>query len=86
MFLIAFYIGGLYENDRLQRPGRMLAAAFISVTLGAVLVTSVFYATLTEERVGRGIFVGFAAIIRDSRRKLQFDVCYIKHMSLFLNV
>src|SRR5213593_2820022 len=63
IFLVAFYIGGLYENDRLQRPGRMLAAAILSVALGAVLVTAVFYATLSAERIGRGIFVGFAAFV-----------------------
>src|SRR5205809_4031900 len=34
IFLIAFYIGGLYENDRLQQPGWMLEAAIISVSLG----------------------------------------------------
>jgi hypothetical protein len=47
---------------------------------------AVFYATLTEERIGRGIFVGYAASIEDSRRKLQFDLNFIKHMSFFLDV
>src|SRR5436190_18659098 len=63
LFLLAFYVGGLYENDRLTRPGRMLAAAIISVSLGAVLNTAVFYATLSDQRLGRGIFLGFAAFV-----------------------
>ena len=63
VFLLAFYVGGLYENDRLLRPGRTLAAAILSVSLGAVLVTSIFYATLTTEQIGRGVFLGFAAFV-----------------------
>jgi exopolysaccharide biosynthesis polyprenyl glycosylphosphotransferase len=62
MFLVAFYIGGLYESDRMQRLGRTLAAAIISVALGASLVTIVFYATLSLE-IGRGIFIGFAMFV-----------------------
>ena len=62
VFLVAFYIGGLYEADRLQRLGRTLAAAIISVALGASLVTAIFYATLSLE-IGRGIFLGFAVFV-----------------------
>ena len=62
VFLVAFYIGGLYEADRLQRLGRTLAAAIISVALGASLVTVIFYATLSME-IGRGIFLGFAVFV-----------------------
>lgn len=63
LFLIAFYLGGLYENDRLQRPSRMLPAAIISVSLGTMLITAVFYATLSDQLIGRGIFVGFAVFV-----------------------
>lgn len=63
VFLLAFYVGGLYENDRLLRPGRTLAAAIISVSLGAMLITSIFYATLMAERIGRGIFVGYVSFV-----------------------
>ncbi len=62
VFILAFYIGGLYESDRLQRPGRTLAAAVISVALGTVFITAIFYATLSLE-IGRGIFLGFAAFV-----------------------
>jgi len=62
-FMVAFYIGGLYENDRLLRVGRAAATAVISVTLGSILVTVIFYATLTTELIGRGIFTGFAAFV-----------------------
>jgi exopolysaccharide biosynthesis polyprenyl glycosylphosphotransferase len=62
VFMVAFYIGGLYESERLQRPGRTLAAAIISVLLGAVLLTAIFFATLTLE-LGRGVFLGFAAFV-----------------------
>ena len=62
VFLVAFYIGGLYEADRLQRLGRTLAAAIISVALGASLVTVIFYATLSME-IGRGVFLGFAMFV-----------------------
>jgi exopolysaccharide biosynthesis polyprenyl glycosylphosphotransferase len=63
LFILAYYIGGLYENNRLQHVGRMLAAAIISVSIGTVLITSVFYATLSDQKIGRGIFVGFAAFV-----------------------
>lgn len=62
VFMVAFYLGGLYESDRLQRPGSTLASAVVSVALGGMLVTAIFYATLSLE-IGRGIFLGFAAFV-----------------------
>jgi exopolysaccharide biosynthesis polyprenyl glycosylphosphotransferase len=62
VFILAFYIGGLYESDRLQRPGKTLTAAVISVALGTVFITAIFYATLSLQ-IGRGIFLGFAAFV-----------------------
>ena len=62
VFLIAFYIGGLYESERLQRPGKTLAAAVISVLLGTLMITAIFYATLSLE-IGRGVFLGFAIFV-----------------------
>jgi exopolysaccharide biosynthesis polyprenyl glycosylphosphotransferase len=62
VFILAFYIGGLYESDRLQSLGKTLAAAVISVSLGALLITGVFYAALSIE-IGRGVFLGFAAFV-----------------------
>ena len=62
VFILAFYIGGLYESDRLQSLGKTMAAAVISVSLGALLITGIFYAALSIE-IGRGIFLGFAAFV-----------------------
>ncbi len=62
VFILAFYIGGLYESDRLQSLGKTLAASIISVSLGALLITGIFYAVLSIE-IGRGIFLGFAAFV-----------------------
>src|ERR1700693_615832 len=62
VFILAFYIGGLYESDRLQRPGKTLTAAVISVALGTVFITAISYATLSLQ-IGRGIFLGFAAFV-----------------------
>ena len=62
VFILAFYIGGLYESERLQSLGKTLAAAMISVSLGTLLITGVFFAALSIE-IGRGIFLGFAAFV-----------------------
>jgi exopolysaccharide biosynthesis polyprenyl glycosylphosphotransferase len=62
VFVLAFYIGGLYESERLQSLGKTLASAVISVSLGGMLITGVFYAALSIE-IGRGIFLGFAAFV-----------------------
>jgi len=62
VFVLAFYIGGLYESNRLQNLGRTFAAAVISVSLGSMLITGVFFAALSIE-IGRGIFLGFAAFV-----------------------
>jgi exopolysaccharide biosynthesis polyprenyl glycosylphosphotransferase len=62
VFILAFYIGGLYESERLQSLGKTVAAAVLSVSLGALLITGVFFAALSIE-IGRGIFIGFAAFI-----------------------
>ena len=61
-FLIAFYVSGLYENDRLQKASRALASAFLSVSIATLLVAAVFYATLTAG-IGRGIFTGLAIFV-----------------------
>jgi exopolysaccharide biosynthesis polyprenyl glycosylphosphotransferase len=62
VFVLAFYIGGLYESNRLQNLGRTVAAAVFSVSLGSMLITGVFFAVLSIE-IGRGIFLGFAAFV-----------------------
>lgn len=62
IYIISFYICGLYESAPLQRMGRMLTTALLAVLLGSVLTTSVFYVTFSLE-IGRGIFVGFAVFV-----------------------
>jgi exopolysaccharide biosynthesis polyprenyl glycosylphosphotransferase len=62
VFVLAFYIGGLYESDKLQSLGKTVAAAMLSVSLGALLITGVFFAVLSIE-IGRGIFLGFAVFV-----------------------
>ena len=62
VFVLAFYIGGLYESERLQSLGKTLAATVISVAVGVVLITGFFYASFSIE-IGRGIFLGFAAFV-----------------------
>ncbi len=62
LFWLAFYIGGLYESQRLLRLSSTLSAALVSVALGGLLVTAFFYATLTPD-IGRGIFFGFALFV-----------------------
>jgi len=62
VFILAFYIGGLYESERLQSLGKTVAAAMISVSLGALLITGFFFAALSIE-IGRGIFLGFASFV-----------------------
>jgi exopolysaccharide biosynthesis polyprenyl glycosylphosphotransferase len=63
LFMVAFYVGGLYENDRLMRVGRIMTASLISVSFAALLITAFFYATLSSEIIGRGIFLGYAAFV-----------------------
>jgi exopolysaccharide biosynthesis polyprenyl glycosylphosphotransferase len=63
LFMVAFYVGGLYENDRLMRIGRIVTSAIISVSFAALLITGFFYATLSSETIGRGIFLGYAAFV-----------------------
>jgi exopolysaccharide biosynthesis polyprenyl glycosylphosphotransferase len=63
LFIISFYIGGLYESNRLQRVGATLAAAVIAVALGTGLSLAVFYATSTERLLGRGVFGGYAIFV-----------------------
>lgn len=62
LFLLAFYIGGLYESQRLLRLAGTLSAAVISVVLGGLLVTAFFFATMAPE-IGRGVFFGFAVFV-----------------------
>ncbi|MEI6085296.1 MAG: hypothetical protein WCS70_13480, partial [Verrucomicrobiota bacterium] len=45
IFIVSFYIAGLYESNRLQRVGGTLAAAVLAVSLGMVASLAVFYAT-----------------------------------------
>lgn len=61
-FMLAFYLGGLYESDRLLRAGKTTATAALSVGLGTLFITAVFYASLSFE-IGRGIFIGFALFV-----------------------
>jgi hypothetical protein len=55
VFILAFYISGLYESERLQSLGKTVGAAVISVFLGALLIIGIFFAALSIE-IGRGIF------------------------------
>jgi len=61
-FGLAFYISGIYENDRLQHVGKMTASALVAVVLGGLLVAAFFYATL-QPGIGRGIFLGFSTFV-----------------------
>ncbi len=59
IFLLAFYISGLYESERLLSIGKTLAAALVGVGLGGLLVAAAFYAVSFEDiNIGRGIFLG----------------------------
>ncbi len=62
MYILAFYICGLYENESLQRPFRMLGVAAFSVALGSLFITGFFYATFSLD-LGRGVFLGFAVFV-----------------------
>lgn len=60
--LIAFYICGLYETDRLLSLTRTTAAALLAVLLAGLVVTGLFYLFAYQEIViGRGIFLGAMA-------------------------
>jgi len=63
LFMISFYIGGLYESNRLQRIGGTLTAAVIAICLGMVTSLAAFYATFSERIIGRGIFGGYAIFV-----------------------
>lgn len=60
--LIAFYICGLYETDRLLSLTRTTAAALMAVLLAGLVLTGLFYLFAHQEIViGRGIFLGAMA-------------------------
>ncbi|MCS7049587.1 MAG: sugar transferase [Verrucomicrobiae bacterium] len=60
--LIAFYICGLYETDRLLSLTRTTASALLAVLLAGLVVTGLFYVFAFQEIViGRGIFFGALA-------------------------
>src|SRR5689334_11530658 len=63
VFIVSFYISGLYESNRLQRLGGTFTAAVIAVCLGTVTILAVFYATFSERIIGRGIFGGYAVFV-----------------------
>jgi exopolysaccharide biosynthesis polyprenyl glycosylphosphotransferase len=63
VFIISFYLAGLYESSRLQRIGATVAAAVIAVALGTVASLATFYASFTEHAIGRGIFGGYAIFV-----------------------
>ncbi|MCG3147559.1 MAG: hypothetical protein PCFJNLEI_00999 [Verrucomicrobiae bacterium] len=63
VFIISFYIAGLYESTRLQRIGSTLTAAVVAVCLGMVVSLAVFYVTSTERLLGRGVFGGYAIFV-----------------------
>ncbi len=59
IFLVAFYISGLYESERLLSIGKTLAGALVGVGLGGLLVAASFYAASFKDlNIGRGIFLG----------------------------
>ncbi len=62
LYLLSFYICGLYEVPTMQRVSRMLTTAILAVALGSLLTTSVFYVNFSLE-MGRGIFLGFAGFV-----------------------
>ncbi len=62
IYILAFYICGLYEMSALQRPGRMLTTAVLAVLLGSVLTIAFFFATFSLQ-MGRGVFLGFAVFV-----------------------
>jgi exopolysaccharide biosynthesis polyprenyl glycosylphosphotransferase len=63
VFIISFYISGLYESNRLQRLGPTLTSTIVAVALGTALIAAFFFATLTDQRLGRGIFFGYAIFV-----------------------
>jgi len=63
VFLVAFYIGGLYESSRLQSLSGSITSAATAVTLGMGLLFAVFYATMADKLIGRGIFAGYAIFV-----------------------
>ena len=62
-FGISYYVNGLYDTDRLTRFGRTLIGVTVAVGAGMVLMMAFFYATLSSETIGRGIFVGYAVFV-----------------------
>ena len=62
-FGISYYVSGLYDTERLHQLGRTLISVVMAVGVGMVLMMAFFYATLSSELIGRGIFAGYAIFV-----------------------
>ena len=62
-FGVSYYVSGLYDTERLHQLGRTLISVVISVGAGMILMMAFFYATLSSELIGRGIFAGYAIFV-----------------------
>jgi len=62
VFMLVFYLVGLYESEHLLRPARTVGSAALAVSLGTLVISTIFYAALSPE-IGRGIFLGFATFV-----------------------
>ena len=62
-FGISYYVSGLYDTERLYQLGRTLISVVIAVGAGMILMMAFFYATLSSELIGRGIFLGYAIFV-----------------------
>jgi len=71
VFMLMLGISGMYESDLLHRLGRTLAAAFVSVAIGTLLVIALFYATLSLH-IGRGVFLRFAVLVLVTTITIRF--------------
>ena len=62
-FGVSYYVSGLYDTERLHQLGRTLISVVMAVSVGMVLMMAFFYATLSSELIGRGIFAGYAIFV-----------------------
>ena len=62
-FGVSYYVSGLYDTERLHQLGRTLISVVMAVGVGMVLMMAFFYATLSSELIGRGIFAGYAIFV-----------------------
>ncbi len=62
-FGLSYYVTGLYDTERLHQIGRTLIGVVVAVGAGMILMMAFFYATLSSELIGRGIFAGYGLFV-----------------------